>query len=329
MMTVARLRRKPRHFQAFTGLSVAEFDRLLAEVAPAYEAALQQRRQQQPGRQREAGAGHPFALALPERLLLGLVHLRLYVTHSLLAYLFGLDESNVSRELNQRLLPCLLAVLPVPLRDAPLRHRAADAGGPAPEPAGGRERPRRKIGTLDELLAAYPEIKEVLLDATEQPVPQPKDKQQRKLRYSGKQQDHTAKTQILATRRLILHAFGGLPGCLNDMLVLRASGVLPRLPPGTRVRLDKGYQGAEAAAPELAVQSPLRKPRGGRLDALERAHNHLLSVLRMPVEHHFARLKTFRALAEVWRGRFAAHEDTFCVVAGLLNFRATGRFTLA
>ena len=50
-------------------------------------------------------------------------------------------------------------------------------------------------------------------------------KLRRKLAYSGKQHDHTVKTQIVATRKTILHVFGGLPGCLNDMCVLRASGV--------------------------------------------------------------------------------------------------------
>ena len=274
-----------------------------------------------------------MALALPERLLLGRVPLRLYATHSLLASLFGLDESNIRRELHHRLLPVLLGVRPVPLRDAPLRGLACEGGEGGADPplgsGGAPPRPRRKIRTLAELFAAYPDLREVLLDATEQSVPQPKDKHQRKLRYSGKKQDHTVKTQIVATPRRILHAFGGLPGCLNDRLVLRASGVLWRLPKGTRVRLDKGCQGADASAPELAVQSPVKKPRGGGLNALERAHNHLLSVLRMPVEPHFARLKKYAAMAGVWRGRFEAHEDTFCVVAGLLNFRATGRFTLA
>lgn len=70
--------------------------------------------------------GDPFLLALPERLLMGLMYLRLYVGQNLLSYLFDLDQSNVSRELNTRLLPLLLQVLPVPLRDAPLRHLAQD-----------------------------------------------------------------------------------------------------------------------------------------------------------------------------------------------------------
>src|SRR6202044_4021497 len=130
MITVAKLRRKPRHFHSFTGLSVAEFDQLLAQVAPVYEAD-QHYRHQRADRLRQLGAGRPFALALPERLLMGLMYLRLYVSQNLLAYLFDLDQSNVSRELHDRLLPILLKVLPVPLRDAPLRHLATDKADPS------------------------------------------------------------------------------------------------------------------------------------------------------------------------------------------------------
>ena len=214
MITLAKLRRKPRHFRAFTGLTVTEFDTLLSEVAPAYEAAELSKRQR-PGRQGALGSGHPFRLDLPERLLLGLMYLRLYVRQSLLGYLFDLDESNISRELHDRLLPILLQVLPVPLRDAPLRHLASaspsDTTGQAADNAQA-PKPRKRIGTLEDLFAAYPEIKEVLVDATEQSVPQPQDKLTRKLAYSGKQQDHTVKTQIVATKKTILHVFGGLPG---------------------------------------------------------------------------------------------------------------------
>jgi hypothetical protein len=76
---------------------------------------------------------------------------------------------------------------------------------------------------------------------------------------------------------------------------------------------------------------PIKKRRGHQITWLGRAYNHLLSVLRMPVEHHFARLQTFGILAQEFRGRKgqSAHEDIFCVVSGLFNFRATGRFTLA
>jgi hypothetical protein len=95
-----------------------------------------------------------------------------------------------------------------------------------------------------------------------------------------------------------------------------------------RVRLDKGYAGTDKRYPDVAVVPPVKKRPGHQLTVLGRAYEHLLSVLRMPVEHHFARLKRFRILADVFRGRRQAHEDRFCIVAGLLNFRQTGQFCL-
>ncbi len=327
MITVAKLRRKPHQFRAFTGLNVSEFDRLLAEVAPAYEAA-QRQRSQFPERQRQPGAGRPGALDLPERLLMGLIYLRLYVSQSLLSFLFDLDQSNVCRELNDRLLPVLLEVLPVPLRDAPLRQSAQEEKLDPSEPEKPAAKKPRRINTLSELLRVYPELTEVLIDATEQPVPQPTDKHKRKQAYSGKQHDHTIKTQIVATRTQILHVFGGLPSCLHDSMLLGASGVLPQIPPDVPIRLDKGYEGTERRHSERNVQAPVKRKRGHAMTAFGRAYNHLLSVLRIRVEHHFARLKAFGILGHLYRGRQEAHEDQFCIVSGLLNYRASGKFRL-
>jgi hypothetical protein len=325
MITLTKLRRKPRHFQKFTGLTLSEFDQVLVQVTLAYEQAEHDRRNRLQ-RTRQRGAGRPFALTLPERLLMGLIYLRLYCSQSLLSYLFDLDESNICREFKQRLMPVLLEVLPVPLRDAPLRDLVScvEEKPDKPKPS---KKPRR-INTLKELLEAHPDFEELLIDATEQEVPQPKDKLKRKHSYSGKKHDHTIKTQIVATKTLVLHVFGGLPGSLHDMTVLRASGVLHQVPPGVKVRQDKGYEGSESAYPEVAVQVPIKKKRHQQVTAFGKAYNHLLSVLRMPVEHHFARLQKFGCLAGLWRGPQSGHEDIFCIVSGMLNFRATGRFEL-
>jgi hypothetical protein len=328
MITVTKLRRKPAQFRAFTGLTVPEFDQLLAEVEPAYQAATQQR-QQRPDRQRKPGAGRPNALLLPERLLVGLLYLRLYVSQSLLAFLFDLDQSNISRELNDRLLPILLTVLPVPLQDAPLRHLAQDTNDPnQTDPAKPGKKPRR-INTLKELLETYPEIEEVLLDATEQSIPQPQDKHKRKRAYSGKQQEHTVKTQIVATRDRILHVFGGLPGSVSDQTVLGASGVVRQVPPGVKIRLDKGYEGCDKRHPDKAVEQPVKGQRNHKVTVLGRAYNYLLSTKRIYVEHHFARLQKFGILRQEYRGRMEGHEALFCIVSGLLNYRASGQFQLA
>ncbi len=328
MISVTKLRRKPRHFKAFTGVSVAEFDQILAEVEPAYEAEHKRRRSRS-GEQRSLSVGHPFALGIPDRLLMGLMYLRLYVGQNLLSYMFNLDQSNVSRELHDRLLPILLEVLPVPLRDAPLRHlaedKAQDPNAKKPEVAPRR----RRINTLKELFEAYPEIEEVLLDATEQSIPQPEEKVQRKLCFSGKQQEHTVKTQILATRESILHVFGGLPGCVNDQMLLGASGVIPQIPPGVTIRLDKGYEGTDKRHPNHSVAQPVKGQRNHKVTLFGRAYNYFLSTQRIYVEHHFARLKKFGILGGLYRGHMKGHEDVFCIVSGLLNFQATGQFSLA
>ncbi len=60
MLTVSKLRRKPRHFVRLTGLSVEQFEHLVRELAPVYAQAQQQLRQQRPERLRLAGAGHPL-----------------------------------------------------------------------------------------------------------------------------------------------------------------------------------------------------------------------------------------------------------------------------
>ena len=328
MITVAKLRRKPPQFRAFTGLTVQEFDQLLREVQTAYQASLQ-KQQQHPDRQRKPGAGRPFALDLPERLLMGLIYLRLYVSQSLLSFLFDLDQSNISRELNDRLLPILLTVLPVPLRDAPLRHLAKQPPGSerTGDPVEGKKPPR--INTLKQLLETYPEIAEVLLDATEQSIPQPVDKRKRKLCYSGKQQDHTIKTQIVATRAHILHVFGGLPGSVSDQTVLGASGVVRQIPQNVHIRLDKGYEGTDKRHPDKAVEQPVKGQRNHKVTVLGRAYNYLLSTKRIYVEHHFARLQKFGILRQEYRGQWEAHENIFCIVSGLLNYRASGQFPLA
>ncbi len=325
MITLNKLRRKPRHFQKFTGLTLAEFEQVLLELTTSYELAERQRRNQGE-RTRKAGAGRPHSLTLPERLLMGLVYLRLYCSQSLLSYLFDLDESNISREFKERLMPILLEILPVPLRDAPLRASAEPVKGGPTADAGAK---RKRINTLQELLKAHPDFEELLLDATEQEVPQPQDKLKRKQAYSGKKHDHTIKTQIVATKTLLLHVFGGLPGSLHDMTVLRASGVLLQIPTDVKVRLDKGYEGADTAYPAVAVQQPIKKKRLQTVTALGKAYNRMLSVLRIPVEHHFARLQKFGCLAGLWRGPQAKHEDFFCIVSGLLNYRAMGKFDLA
>jgi len=138
-------------------------------------------------------------LALEAQLLVALMYYRLYLTQLLLGYLFDLDDSNVSRVIVQ-VRPWLLEVLPLPFQERLLF--AQD------EP-----RRRRRIGTLEELFERHPEFKEVLIDATEQETPKPKDRGKRKGHPSGKKKRHTLKTQVMTSPSgLFLHVSRAIAG---------------------------------------------------------------------------------------------------------------------
>jgi len=83
------------------------------------------------------------------------------------------------------MLPALLSILPVPMQD---------------EFLSGRDEPARLEAQahpdLKKLMEAHPEIQQVWVDATEQPIQRPSEKLAGKQYYSGKQSQHTVKSQI-------------------------------------------------------------------------------------------------------------------------------------
>lgn len=332
MLTVKKLRRKPQHFHAFTGLTPEQFDLLLEALEPAYRALETERKLRRP-RRRAPGAGPHFKHALPERLLLTLLYLKLYLTQTLIGYLFDLDNANVSREIQQRMLPALREVLPGPMRDelglvlcaAPDASADEPVGTPAGKPAskpGGRP---RRISTLEELLERHPEFGEILIDATEQETPRPKDPEAKRVRYSGKKKRHTLKTQLVTTpNRLVLHATRHVPGRVPDVQLLRFSGVLHQVPAGTVVRVDRGYEGIDGAYPHVQIERPDRGGRGRRVTLLGKIYNHYQNSLRAAVEHTIGQLKHFRILAGCYRGQVARYDVSFEVCAGLNNFQRLG-----
>jgi hypothetical protein len=73
------LNRHPRVFRSVTGLTIAEFNELLVELRPFFE-AHEAKRLARPDRIRAPGAGHPWGLDYRNGVLLTLVWLRLYPT---------------------------------------------------------------------------------------------------------------------------------------------------------------------------------------------------------------------------------------------------------
>ena len=83
ILRYAHLSRSPAVFLAMTGLRVAVFDDLVADLLPGH-AVGERTRLQRPTRRRAIGAGHPFALRPRDQLLLTVVWLRVSPIHEVL-----------------------------------------------------------------------------------------------------------------------------------------------------------------------------------------------------------------------------------------------------
>jgi hypothetical protein len=298
MLRYAHLSRHPAVFQAMTGLSVAAFDVLVADLLPACVAAKQQRLTR-PNRRRAIGGGRHDDLCWTNQILLTVIWLRTYPTNEVLAYLLGVSDSTVSRVL-ARILPLLSAAGKDTMR--------------LPDP--GRKRRRQ----LDELLRETPALA-VVIDTFEQRVQRCKDPDAADAHYSGKKKQHTLKSQIAVDEETgqIVDVADSVPGPTADITVLEQSGLLSRLPPGVGGIGDLAYVGIGKLHPKGLGASPRRKPRGKDRPAEDIAYNQAFSRRRIVVEHTIGRMRRYQAVSQTDRNHRQNHSARVRAVAGLVN----------
>jgi hypothetical protein len=284
MIPYDRLKAQPATFRHLTGLSVAEFDRLLGEVTAAHHARKARPR---PNRRRRPGAGRKHALGMADRLLLTLVYYRTYITQEFLGALFGIDKGTACRTI-QALALLLAGVFRIPERKVRI------------EP--------------DEMAEAF-------VDATEQPIHRPKRRQRRS--YSGKKKRHTVKHQVVVLRKRkprgrrgqkrkvrIASVSPAARGKVHDKKLYDRSRV--QLPAGARGYGDLGYQGTD-------LQVPKRRPPKGRLSRRAKRGNRRLSRKRIVVEHGIGKMKIWRIASDRYRNPRRRHTVMMKNVAGLHN----------
>jgi len=306
MLRSAWLRGKPRQFQKLTGLTVAEFDALAQTITPLWQEA-ERKRLSRKNRRRAIGGGTPYKLpSVPDKLLLVLVFLRTYPTYELLGLLFDLHLSNADR-LVKKVLPVLQEATG---RTVVLPKRKRLPGGKRP-------------ATLEEFFVLFPDLRDTIVDATEQPILRPKDAPTQRQHFSGKRKRHTLKTQLLVHRKTgaILSVSETVPGSVHDKTLLDRSRVLDRLPDRTTVRGDLGYLGVARDHPHLHVLLPQKKRRGHPRRAVDQRRNRALARQRIAVEHVIRRCKIFRVLGDTYRQARERYNPIFQVIAGLVNFR--------
>lgn len=296
-------------FLKMTGLRPNEFDQLVMDVLPDFHQAEEQRLEREE-RQRARGGGDKPQLSALEQILMTVIWLRLYPTHDVLGFLFGISQPTVGRYIAH--------VLPV------LQQAGRDTMR-MPDP--GRKR-RRK---LPELLTDVPDLA-VVVDTFEQLVQRPKQAAERNGWYSGKKRSHTIKSQVTVQEDtgLITDLSVSCPGRTADITLLKQSGLLERLPPQVGCLGDSAYQGIAKLHPlgrsprkRLGVKAP-------PLTEAQVAYNHAFASRRIIVENTLKRVRDFQALTQRDRQHRATdnHHARLCAVAGLVNRQLSHRFAL-
>ena len=149
------------------------------------------------------------------------------------------------------------------------------------------------------------DILKLIVDATEQRT----ERRNKGCGYSGKKKAHTIKTQIVVDKKGgIRHISASVPGNIHDKKLYDQSALI--LPDNTKG--DLGYLGTN-----LII--PFKSSKLHALTKQQKDWNTRHSRRRIIVEHVFASLKSFRILADRFRGSLAHYHEYFLIVCGLRN----------
>ena len=282
---VSKLRKNPLCFRRLTGITIEKFDEIYEQLEPLYQEFNQKRLENRiKNRKRRVGGGSQFKLNLEDRLLMLLIYYRTYTTHIFMGFLFNINDSNVSRNINP-LHPLLARIFKIP---------------------------EKKIKMSED------EIMDLFFDGTEQQINKPKKGQ--KKWYSGKKKKHTIKHQVAVakvkknkskkTRLRIKAVSKSFYGKTHDKRIYERSRT--RSPDKTGKYGDSAYLGT-------VLTIPNKKPKGKELTKEQKGYNQIHSSMRVCVEHGIGKMKIWQILTQRFRNKRKDHLIIFKNIAGLQN----------
>jgi hypothetical protein len=282
-----------RRFKAFTNTNLSEFKNLLSRFESELELLKYDSKKD---RIRSIGGGSKAKYFFKDSRLLFLVlfYIRTYPTYDVMEGVFELDKSNIHHWIK----------LGMKALENTLGHHI-------PLPA-------KKINTLKDLFTIIPELKEHILDATEQPINRPKYDQ--KEYYSGKKKRHTIKRQIIITPSKKLISIGRIQlGKSHDKTIANESYYLLHAPPDSTAMVDLGYQAIDNLGTKFIM--PIKKKPKIELTDSEKETNRSISSVRVRVEHVIAHLKYNRIFSDKARFRLRIEDQISNIVGGMYNFK--------
>lgn len=240
MVTYTTLLSNRRKLLALTGLTLPEFQLLLAAFTRTYERLYPTDRTLagQP-RQRLAGGGRKGVLHSPaQKLLFIVVYLKTYPLQVLMGELFDLSQPGVNYWIH-RLLPILQSALDdlgfCPERNACHFAQAQPSSGTEPQ---------------------------LIIDGTERRRQRPKNPEKQALHYSGKKKTHSDKNIVIVNlpRKRIGFLSQTYVGKTHDKKIADSESIA--YPPEAVLYKDTGFQGYEPAVKRTCQAKKKAAPRG-------------------------------------------------------------------
>ena len=304
MLNIDRALGDDRLIKAVTGLSASEFNKLIERFREEFqnEARLRYETGVELGnRERKPGGGRIGNLgSYATKLFFILFYFKCYPTFDILGFLFDLDRSNANRNTHK-----FTSILEKALGRAMVS-------------------PKRKISTLEELLEAFPDVRDLLIDGTERPIQRPKDDEKQKENYSGKKKMHTRKNIIISDKKKrIGYVSPTMNGKRHDYGMFKEEFPPPSVvfPRGMALWMDLGFTGFEKDYPDTLVIMPKKKPKGKELTDDAKAWNRIVSGFRVLVEHAIGGVKRFGIVSDKFRNRKDGFDDKVMLVScGLWNY---------
>lgn len=304
---ITKLTRKPKILQRLTGLNLKQFKKLCKRTRLLWR-KLEKDRSQQTSRKRKVGAGRKYNLdTMEEKLALILIYYRTYTIQDLLGYMFGIDQSNVSR-LIKKLEPLIEMAASPQLKGQLNQLKKAHCLG---KPVGWAE-----------FIELYPDAAGIITDATEVRCLRPKDKEKQRMYYSGKKKAHTIKTQLTVskTTECILNVSHSYAGSVHDKKIFDIEKTNENVCKETPHWMDLGYLGVQRNYPEHYNILPIKRKGKEELSELAKESNQAHRSIRILIEHILSRIKKFHILAQVYRGKKDRFNQTFRNIAAIYNF---------
>ena len=239
-------------------------------------------------------------LAQSQKLLLVLMRLRCNFLQNDLACRFNIQQSSVSRFLNQ-----WIPMLKVQLK-ALIRW------------------PQTTIGPTDSPYNLLPNAV-AIFDGTEIFIQRLSNLATQKSSYSD-YKSHTTINYLVGIDTftgVFIYVSPGFSGNSSDRFTIQNSGILDELKPGQRILADKGYNAQDLFAQKrcfLTIPSFLSE---GRLTAQEGMQSRTIATVRFRVENAIKRLKEFKILSETLSNQVNKKivDDMVIVVSALCNLK--------